>query len=230
MKRRHLLMAGALALAGCAANAPPQPASALQLPSGWRAQAVGAPAATGAHVEQLWWQAFGDPVLSDLVGEALARNGDLRVARARVQEYRARLAQADANRAPNLAFDGSPTRTRTLASSGKPYVTNVFQAELQASYEIDVWGRLASLSDAAGESYRAEQASLDAAALSIAASVATSYLNLRGLDAQLELTQSTLQLREQSRELARKQFEVGYSSRLEWLQAQSEYHVSYTHL
>lgn len=87
MKRRFLLMAGALALAGCAANAPPQPASALQLPSGWRAQAIGVPAATDAHVEQLWWQAFGDPVLSDLVGEALARNGDLRVARARVQEY-----------------------------------------------------------------------------------------------------------------------------------------------
>lgn len=227
MKRRLLLIAGVLALAGCAANAPPQPASALQLPSGWRAQGEGgAASAHGTQVEQLWWQAFGDPVLSDLVGEALARNGDLRVARARVQEYRARLAQADANRAPSLAFDGSPTRTRTLASSGKPYVTNVFQAELQASYEIDVWGRLASLSDAAGESYRAEQASLDAAALSIAASVATSYLNLRGLDAQLALTQSTLQLREQSRELARKQFEVGYSSRLEWLQAQSEYHTA----
>ena len=227
MKRRVWLMAGVLALAGCAANAPPQPASALQLPSGWRAPAEGgAVSAHGTQVEQLWWQAFGDPVLSDLVGAALARNGDLRVARARVQEYRARLAQADANRAPNLAFDGSPTRTRTLASSGKPYVTNVFQAELQASYEIDVWGRLGNLSDAAGESYRAEQASLDAAALSIAASVATSYLNLRGLDAQLALTQSTLQLREQSRELARKQFEVGYSSRLEWLQAQSEYHAA----
>ena len=228
MKQRPLLIVAALALvlAGCAAKAPPQPVSALQLPSGWRAQAAGTPAAGAAQVEQLWWQAFGDPVLSKLVATALAHNGDLRVARARVEEYRARLAQAGANQAPNLSFDGSPVRTRTLASNGVPYVTNVFQAELQASYEIDVWGRLGKLSDAAGESFRAEQASLDAAALSIAGSVATAYLNLRGLDAQLALTQATLQLRVQSRELARKQFEVGYSSQLEWQQAQSEYHAA----
>ena len=89
-----------------------------------------------------------------------------------------------------------------------------------------MWGRLGKLTDAAGESFRAEQASLDAAALSIAASVATAYLNLRGLDAQLALTQATLELRVQSRELARKQFEVGYSSQLEWQQAQSEYHAA----
>ena len=227
MKRRPLLIVAALAvaLAGCAAKAPPQPASSLQLPSGWRAQAAGAEPGS-ARVEQLWWQSFGDPVLSNLVATALAHNGDLRVARARVEEYRARLAQAGANHAPMLSFDGSPARTRTLASTGVPYVTNVFQAELQASYEIDVWGRLGKLTDASAESFRAEQASLDAAALSIAGSVATAYLNLRGLDAQLALTQATLELRVQSRELARKQFEVGYSSQLEWQQAQSEYHAA----
>jgi len=213
-----------LALAGCAATAPPQPPSTLQLPSGWRAPQDGLHGA--AQVEQQWWQAFGDPVLSNLVATALAHNGDLRVARARVQEYRARLAQAGANRAPSVTADGSPTRTRTLNSAGAPYVTNVFQAEMQASYEIDVWGRLGKLADAAGESLRAEQASLDAAALSVAASVATAYLNLRGLDAQLALTQATLESRVQSRELARRQFEVGYSSQLEWQQAQSEYHAA----
>jgi len=224
MMRPSLMVAAlGLALAGCAAKAPPQPASNLQLPSSWRAQ--GADVAN-ARVEQHWWQAFGDPVLSNLVATALARNGDLRVARARMEEYRARLAQAGSNHAPTLSLDGSPTRTRTLAANGAPTVTNVFQAELQASYEIDVWGRLGKLSEAAGESFRAEQASVDAAALSIAASVATAYLNLRGLDAQLALTQATLALRVQSRELARKQFEVGYSSQLEWQQAQSEYHAA----
>ena len=81
MKRRPLLIVAALAvaLAGCAAKAPPQPASSLQLPSGWRAQAAGAEPGS-ARVEQLWWQSFGDPVLSNLVATALAHNGDLRVA------------------------------------------------------------------------------------------------------------------------------------------------------
>lgn len=217
-----LTLTVALALGGCAAKAPPQPAFTLQMPAAFRTS-VG-PASSAAPVEQQWWQAFGDPVLSELVSSALARNGDLAVARARVTEYRARLAQAQANFAPTLSADTAPTRARALsAATGAPYVTNLYQAELQASYEIDVWGRLASLNDAAGASYRAEQTSLDAAALSIAGSVATAYLNLRGLDAQLELTQATLALREQSRELARKQFEVGYTSQLEWLQSQSEY-------
>ncbi|MET3132537.1 multidrug efflux system outer membrane protein [Oxalobacteraceae bacterium GrIS 1.11] len=138
-------------------------------------------------------------------------------------EYRARVAVADANRQPSVGADTAPTRLRALAYYGAPYVANVYQAELQASYEIDVWGRLASLSEAAGAAYRAEQASADAAALSIAASVASGYLTLRGLDAQLALTRATLGLRAQSRDLARRQFDVGYSSRLEWLQAQAEY-------
>jgi NodT family efflux transporter outer membrane factor (OMF) lipoprotein len=107
-----------------------------------------------------------------------------------------------------------------------PYVTNVYQAEFQASYEVDLWGRLAAQTDAAGATYQAEQANAEAAALSIAATVASGYLNLRGLDAQLELTEATLKLREQSRDLAKRQFDVGYSSRLEWLQAQAEYQTT----
>ena len=217
-------------LAGCAAHAPPAPPSALRVPGEWRTEGRTASAPTGAPLAAAlappWWNAFGDPALGALVDAALAHNGDLRVARARVAEYRARMAAADANRQPVLGADGGPTRARALAASGAPYVTNVFQAELQASYEIDVWGRLGSLSLVAAASYRAERASADAAALSIAASVASGYLNLRGLDAQLALTEATLRLRGESRELARKQFEVGYSSQLEWLQAQSEYYAA----
>ena len=59
------------------------------------------------------------------------------------------------------------------------------QAEFQAAYEIDVWGRLASATEAAAATLRGEQANLDAVALSVAANVATGYLTLRGLDAQL---------------------------------------------
>ncbi|WP_317202182.1 efflux transporter outer membrane subunit, partial [Janthinobacterium sp.] len=184
--------------------------------------AVG-PDAAAAPLERQWWRRFGDPALSALVETALAHNGDLRVAAARVAEYRARVAAAGANRQPVLLADGSATRARALAYNGAPYVTNLYQGELQASYEIDVWGRLAKLDEAAAATYRAEQASADAAALAVAASAASGYLNLRGLDAQLELTRATLTLRGQSRALARRQFEVGYSSRLEWLQAQSEY-------
>lgn len=213
-----------LALAGCASKVGPPPASSVQAPAAWRT-AVGPQAGAPAD-ERTWWQAFGDPALSALVDAALAHNADLRIARERVQEYRARVTVADASRAPQLNLSAGPLRARALGPTGHPYVTNLVQAELQASYELDVWGRLANLSDAAAAAYRAEQASVDAAALSIAASVASGYLNLRGLDAQLELALATLKLREQSRDLALRQFEVGYSSRLESLLAQSEYHAT----
>ncbi|QGZ39477.1 NodT family efflux transporter outer membrane factor (OMF) lipoprotein [Pseudoduganella flava] len=210
-------------LAGCAARVAQPPAATLQVPAQWRAP-LPEGAAAALPVDTAWWESFGDPALTALVTAALAHNGDLRVARERVEDFRARVRAAAAGQRPTLSVDASPTRARTLSAvTGKPYDTNVFQAEFQAAYELDVWGRLANTTEAAAATLRGEQANLDAVALSIAANVATGYLNLRGLDAQLELARATLQLRERSRDLARRQFEVGYSSRLEWLQAQAEY-------
>ncbi|MEO5934055.1 MAG: efflux transporter outer membrane subunit [Duganella sp.] len=214
----------AIALAGCAARVGPPPASTLQTPSSWRT--APGPGQNAAPVEREWWQAFGDPVLGTLVAKALEHNGDVRIARARVAQYRALVGVAAAGQKPNVIVDTAPTRARQLASNGAPYVTNVYQAEIQASYEVDVWGRLAATTDAATATYQSEQANADAVALSIAATVASGYLNLRGLDAQLALTEATLKLREQSRDLAKRQFDVGYSSRLEWLQAQAEYQTT----
>ncbi len=211
----------ASALAGCASKAPPPPQSTLHPPAAWRTPA--AVFASGPELERQWWQSFGDPALNALVVTALEHNGDLRIARSRVAQYRALLDVAKSAQQPDVSFDATPTRTRQLLYNGVPYVTNVYQFEFQASYEIDVWGRLAAQTSGAKASYQAERANADAAALSIAATVASGYLNLRGLDAQLELTEATLKLREESRNLAQRQFEVGYSSRLEWLQAQAEY-------
>ncbi|WP_432380489.1 efflux transporter outer membrane subunit [Duganella sp. P38] len=216
-------LAAALLLAGCAATVAPPPASTLQVPAAWRTAVEGQ---GSGPVAQQWWQSFGDPALTALVTQALQNNGDLRIARARVAQYRAQIGVAEAGQKPTVSVDSAPSRARQLAYTGVPYVTNIYQAEFQASYEIDVWGRLAAQTDAATATYQAEQANADAAALSIAATVASGYLNLRGLDAQLALTEATLKLREESAALAKKQFDVGYSSRLEWLQAQAEYQTT----
>jgi NodT family efflux transporter outer membrane factor (OMF) lipoprotein len=224
------LLSALLVLAGCAANVAQPPASTLQTPAAWRSSAasdVGPNAGPNSGpVAREWWQSFGDPALTALVAKALENNGDLRIARARVAQYRALVGVSAAGQKANVIVDSAPTRTRQLAYNGVPYVTNVYQAEFQASYEVDVWGRLAALTDAATATYQSEQANADAAALSIAATAASGYLNLRGLDAQLALTEATLKLREESRDLAKRQFDVGYSSRLEWLQAQAEYQTT----
>jgi multidrug efflux system outer membrane protein len=222
--RIALLFAAALALAGCASRIAPPPAATLSAPAHWRVE-IG-PDNIGAAVERRWWAAFGDPSLSALVDEALRNNGDLRIAGARMAAAKARVTIAGAAQLPVVSGTVQPARARSLNAFGQPVVADVFQAGVQASYEVDVWGRLAQASASALSAYQAERANTDAVALSIAASVATGYLNLRGLDAQLSLADATLALREQSLAFAHRQFAVGYSSRLEKLQAQTEYDVT----
>jgi multidrug efflux system outer membrane protein len=210
-----------LTLAGCAITSPPRPASTLETPAAWRT-AVGPAAAP----EALWWSGFGDPVLNALVQRALAHNGDVRIAAARLQEYQARVTIAASGQQPALNAAFTPVRARAIGPFGTPVEAFSIQGNLQASYELDLSGRLASTTAAARFDLQAQQALLDATALSVAANTASGYLNLRGLDAQLALAHATVASRQRSLALAKRQFEVGYSSRLDFAQAQAEYHVT----
>lgn len=220
------LAAGLCLLGGCAGRAGPPPASTLLVPAAWRTAAPPTLGQAGRAVDRQWWQAFGDPVLAELVTQALAHNGDLRLARARLLESHARVTLARAGQLPTATASASPLRTRTLNAFNQPFDTTVLAAQVEASYEVDLWGRLASLTDGALAADQAERAGADAAALAVAAGTASAYLNLRGLDAQLELTRRTLQLRADALALARQGYDAGYHSQLEWLQAKAEYEAA----
>jgi NodT family efflux transporter outer membrane factor (OMF) lipoprotein len=220
---RPALWAAALAalLAGCGLPRHPPPTSTLQVPQHWRT-VVG----PGVPVERDWWAAFHDPALSDLVQRALERNGDVRTAQARLQEYLARITVAASAQQPTLDAVFSPRKMREIGPFGTPVEITSIQGGVLASYELDLFGRLASTTAAARFDYQSQQAAAAAAALSVAASTASGYLNLRGLDAQLELARATLLSRQRSRELAQREFEVGYTSRLDLAQAESEYRAT----
>jgi NodT family efflux transporter outer membrane factor (OMF) lipoprotein len=224
--RTAVRAAGVLALvlgAGCTIAPQPPPTSQLQTPAAWRAQpAAGDAPAVAPH----WWRAFGDARLDALVAQALAHNSDLRVARSRVAEYLARLDVAQAAQAPAVSADFAPSRSRARTATGAIAETSLLQLGAQVSYEVDLWGRLDHLSDAAVADLQGQRAAADAAALSIAATVASGYLNLRGLDAQRALAQATLASREASLARARRLYETGYTSRLEWVQAEGEYRTA----
>ena len=221
MKRRPMLGACAALLAGCRIPVAPKPQATLVVPPAWRGQ-VG----PGAAVERDWWRAFGDPALDRLVAQALASNNDVRTAQARLREYRARVQVAHAAEEPGLSVGFTPTRARVIGPFGTPIYSTALQGAFQAAYELDPFGRTANLAEAARLDYAAQQAALAATALSVAANTASGYLNLRGLDAQLALARATLASRQRSLELARRQFEVGYSSRLELSQAEAEYRAT----
>jgi len=208
----------AIVLAGCSTQVDKAPAS-LPIPPQWREQ-VG----PSAPPEAAWWQAFGDPDLNRLVSQALRNNPDILIARARVDQYRAQLRAAQGDDFPTLSGGVAATRQRALsAATGQPNDTSVFQGQLQASYNVDLWGARSRSIDAAQATLEAQQAAASAAELTIASSVASGYMTLCALDEQLRVTEDTLATRSHSLRLAQRQFETGYTSRLEWMQASSEY-------
>lgn len=210
-----------LLLAGCATEVERAPASLL-IPTAWRGQ-VGPSSA----VEAQWWRAFGDENMNRLVDQALRNNPDVLVARSRVDQFRAQLRGAEGADLPVVQGGFSAGRSRTLsAATGQPHDSDLFQGQLQTSYDVDIWGARSSSIAAAEASLAAQQAAASAAELTIASSVASSYLTLCSLDEQLRVTEATLATRENSLKLAQRQFETGYTSRLEWMQASTEYQTA----
>ncbi|MEM6159743.1 efflux transporter outer membrane subunit [Erwinia sp. P6884] len=217
------LMAGALAaiLSGCATEVEKAPRS-LPIPDAWRQQ-VG----PSAPVEADWWRSFGDANLNRLVDQALRNNLDILTARSRVDQYRAELRAATGDNFPTLDAGVAATRARSLSAvTGQPNEGAVFQGLLQANYDVDLWGARRSSIDAADASLAAQRAAASAAELTVASSVASGYMTLISLDEQLRVTLATLASRADSLKLARRQFETGYTSKLEWLQSESEYQTA----
>ncbi|WP_313121144.1 efflux transporter outer membrane subunit, partial [Pantoea septica] len=128
---------------------------------------------------------------------------------------------------PTLSAGVGATHQRALsAATGQPYESAVYQGLLQANYDVDLWGARSSSIAASEASLEAQRAAASAAELTVASSVASGYLTLVALDEQLRVTEATLETRGNSLQLAQRQFETGYSSRLEWMQAASEFQTA----
>lgn len=218
---KPLLLLALLALGGCA-DIPALRQPAPDLASAWPRQA-GQPVAA---VAPQWWAAYGDPVLEALIQEARAHNGDLALAAARIEEARANLGLARANEAFQLRGVADVSRERrsqrgAMPMSGSP-VNNTFAAQLQASYEMDLWGRYRAASEAARASLLASRHARDVVEVSLAGAVVQGYFALRALDAQQALVEQTRANRQAAVELRQLRLDAGVSSELDLRQAQAE--------
>lgn len=214
------LIAAAL-LSGCApALRQVPPDSRADLPTHWAYQGEG-DQGTSTPIAAQWWQALGNAELNRHVEAALARNANLQVAGTRVAAARAQLEAADAALLPILNLGASAGVTHTLTPVGIT-TSRSLQPQLQASWEPDLWGRLADRASTADLQYRATQADRDAVALAVAATTAQTYVDLLAREAQLAQTRQTLHTRRQALQLAQDQESVGYISKLQVTQAQAE--------
>ena len=208
------VLAAALLLAGCSMipkyERPAAPvASAFPYPSAQE----GTPAADLA-----WEQFFGDARLRALVAAGLRNNRDLRVAVLNIAQARAQYDIRNADRLPNVGATVSATRAPN--TQGEQATT--LQANLAfASWELDFFGRVASLSEAALAQYLATEEGRKAAQVTLVASIANTWLNLAADEELLALTRQTLETRQESLRLTRMRFDAGASSEIDFRLAQS---------
>lgn len=219
--RKTLIALALLSLAGCTAM-PSLRTLSVDMPAAWP-QKAGQPA---DQIAPDWWKAFGDPQLDALIQEALAYNADIRLAAARIEEARANLGLARADEAVQVQAAAEASRSRmtqrgAMPAPGSP-VNNTYQAQLQAAYELDLWGRYREASNAARAELLASEFGRDVVRVSLTGTVAQGYFALRALDAQLELVEQTRANRLAAVDLQRLRQDAGVSSELELRQAQAE--------
>ena len=197
----------------------------------YRRPEVAVPAAydyqTAAAVEAeaiAWWKQLGDPVLDDLIDKSLAQNKDLAVAAARVDEFYGRFMSTRSSLFPQLGGDFSAGRSRTQATRLTPaFETTQIQADLRASWELDLFGRLRRLTESARADLMGSEYARQATRISLVASVASGYILLRDLDQRLAIARSTLESRKGAADLFHLRFKGGVVSEVQVAQADSEY-------
>ena len=216
------LAAATLVLTGCASMAPPFETPALPVPAHYATPGTdtGTPAATTG-----WRDYFTDPRLQALIAQALENNRDLRTTALRVQEARAAYGIQRADMLPTLGAQAGMDRSRVPADlnlTRQPLLGSQYQAGVGlASWEIDFWGRVRSLNDAALQNYLASDAARRAVTLGLIAQVAQSELALRELEERLLLAHQAIASRKESLRIFQRRVDVGSASRLNLTQVQT---------
>ena len=218
-------LAAALVLAGCSTTKPPEQV-AVDLPGQYREAATldgkwqVAQPADGAD-RGAWWSVYGDAQLSKLISDATASSPTLVMAMARVKDARATAGLADADRAFQLGAGFGPTRQGDASGASTQW-----RAQLNASYEVDLFGRLSDSSRAARLDAEGQEAAYRSVLLALQADVAQQYFAIRSLDSELDVLQQTVKLRQENLRLVQHRYDAGDTSELDVAQANTELSVT----
>lgn len=222
LKLLHLAVAVSL-LPGCMLVGPDYKRPEPKVPAQY-AQADIESAQAPIPVTKTWWEFYQDPVLNDLVSKALQNNTDIKIAVARVEEADAFLREVGAALFPQINLDSSAARSRVtelgaFPAFNGPYREN-YNIRLGTSFELDFWGKLRRAKEAARAQALGTVFAKDTVELSLSGLVASNYLLLRSLEAQLAISKNSLNTREESLALTKRRLEGGVASALDVHQAE----------
>jgi outer membrane protein, multidrug efflux system len=223
---RALVAGGAAALlvAGCAVG-PDYHRPTTPVPASYEYE----PAEAAQTADTDWWKQLGDPVLDEMITQALANNKNLKIATANVAQAAGILTQSRAPLFPEVHYGGTAARYRFSDSTiaqvpvDVPNPTTYYTALAGASWEIDLWGRIRRLSQAAQANLLATEEARHGVVLTVVTQVAISYIQLRAVDEQLEIADRTLVAYGQSLKLTQDKFKYGQTSQMTVAQVQSQY-------
>jgi len=223
-QRGWLLAVFALFMHGCTLG-PDYQRPAVELPDQYVDDASVAGSSQELLVAADWWQAFDDPLLTELVRAAFEHNADLQQAIATVERADALLKEVGASLWPEIGGSGLASRTRLSEKAGQvatgtSAVRSSFRVAAAASFELDFWGRLRRAREAALAQALASRYARDTVALSLAGGVAQNYVALRALDAQIAVSRQMLDNRQRTRRLIHDRYAGGIASPLEVQQAE----------
>lgn len=220
---------GAVLLGACALG-PDYQRPALETPDRIRGDA----ATTAASFGELgWWNVYQDPALSALMRTALERNLDLRIAATRVEQARAAAGVSRLQQLPQVDASGAAARRKLSEFSTTPGADRTGElasAGLNLSWELDLWGRLRRLNEAARAELLASGHAQRGVATSLVADVATAYFSLQSFDRRLDITKRTIATREDFLKLTRAQFQRGVISGLDVASAEAQLAIAQANL
>jgi multidrug efflux system outer membrane protein len=225
---RMLIKTGLIILLLCSCTlAPEYTRPDPPVPAAWPdGPAYKTAAGTGAAAADIKWEDFiqSEP-LREVIGIALTNNRDLRLAALNIERARALYRIQRAELLPSVNAGATFSKERVpgiLSQSGQPTTTELYNVNLGiSSWELDLFGRIRSLKDAALEQYLATEQARVSAQIALVAEVANTYLTLAADRENLKLAQSTLETQQATYEMIRRRAEVGASSDLDLRQAQT---------
>jgi multidrug efflux system outer membrane protein len=179
-------------------------------------------AVDSARLPQAWWTLFGDDTLNTLEQRALSDNPGVKAAAQRLLQAQAQLGVVRAGQSPTVSVGASVANSRSsaetaqgMAFGGRSIKGDNYTVGASLSYELDLWGRVRRVVEAADAQALAAQDDRDGVLLLLSGQVATTYWQLRGMDAEMAILNSALATRREAQQLIEARFNAGLSNELD---------------